>query len=127
VEGVNCLVILPFRESSEDSGATCQELAVSSVFWGDVLPLETSAFDKDPIPHDPTGDGEINDAEFLAKEVWPADLVNVTLEIFVPFVQGGRLELGGLSMEEAEVAGYDELVDEIDPDPGLSGDIGVGW
>lgn len=48
------------------------------------------------------------------------------MEIFDPFAKGGGLELRGLSVEEAEVARYDELVDEIDPDPGLSGEIGVG-
>jgi len=30
-------------------------------------------------------------------------------------------------VEEAEVARYDELVDEINPDPGLSGLVWIGW
>jgi len=126
VQGINCLVVLLVRESSEDGRSLCEELAVSGELGGDILPSETSAFDKDPIPHGPAGYGEIDDAEFLSKEVWAADLVDVALEIFDPFAKGGGLELRGLSVEEAEVARYDELVDEIDPDPGLSGEIGVG-
>ena len=83
-------------------------------------------FDKDPISHGPADNGNIYDAVFLPKEVRPADLVGKALEIFDPFTEGGYLELGGLSVEEAEVAGHDELVDEVDPDPGLGGDVGVG-
>jgi hypothetical protein len=41
-------------------------------------------FDKDPIPNGPTEDGEIDDAEFLSKEVRPANLVDVALKIFGP-------------------------------------------
>ena len=83
--------------------------------------------DEDPIPDSPTGDGEIDDAEFLSEEVRATDLVGVALEIFDPFVQNGDLEFRSLSVEDAEVAGDDELVDEIDPDPGLSGLIGISW
>ena len=82
-------------------------------------------FDVNPIPHGPAGDGEIDDAEFLSKKVGPADLVGVALEVFDPFVQGGRLKLRGLSVEEAEVAGDDVFVDKIDPDPGLSGQVWI--
>ena len=115
-----------YRERFEDGRPICQELAISTEFWGDVLPLKTSVFGEDPVPTGPTDDREIDDAEFLSKEVRPADLVGVTLEIFDPFVQGGGLKLSGLGVEEAEVARYDELVDEVDPDPGLSGDVRIG-
>lgn len=84
-------------------------------------------FDKDPIPDGPTGNGEIDDAEFLSEEVRPADLVDVTLEISNPFVQSGGLKLRGLGVEEAEVAWHDKLVDKVDPDPCLSSLVGVGW
>ena len=84
-------------------------------------------FDEDPIPDGPAGDGEIDDAEFLSEEVRAADLVDVALEIFDPFVENGDSKLRGLSVEDTEVARDDELVDEIGPDPGLSGLIGVGW
>ena len=80
---------------------------------------------KDPIPGGPTGNGDIDDSEFLPEEVWFADLVGIALEIFDPFVQGAGLKLRGLSVKEAEVAGHDELVDEVDPDPGLSGIVRV--
>ena len=83
-------------------------------------------FDKDPIPGDPTDYGEVDDAEFLSKEVGPVDLVGVALEIFHPFGQGGRLKLRSLGVEDAEVARHDVLVDDIDPDPGLSGLVGIG-
>lgn len=83
-------------------------------------------FGKDPIPSSPTGYRNIDDAELLAKEVRLLDLVGVALEIFGPFVEGGRLKFSGLSVEEAEVAGDDEFVDKVDPDPGLSGKVGVG-
>ena len=115
------------REGSFDSWTVCQEFAVNGELWRDGLSLETSVIDEDPIPDGPTGDGEINNAEFLSEEVRAANLVGIALEIFDPFVRSGGLELGGLSVEDAEVARDDELVDEIDPDPGLSGLIGIGW
>jgi len=115
------------RESSFDSWTVCQEFAVNGEFWRDGLPLETSVIDEDPIPDGPTGDGEIDDAELLSEEVRAANLVGVALEIFDPFGRSGGLELRGLSVEDAEVARDDELVDEIDPDPGLSGLIGISW
>ena len=146
VEGVDCLVVLLVlsvawtsgwfeevkkretdRESSFDSWTACQEFAVNGELWRDGLPLETSVIDKDPIPDGPTGDGEIDDAEFLSEEVRAANLVGVALEIFDPFARSGSLELRGLSVEDAEVARDDELVDEIDPDPSLGGLIGIGW
>jgi len=145
VEGIDCLVILlvllvagtsgrsertrkrqTHGESFEESGSVCQELAVSREFLGDILPLEPSVFDKDPIPGGPTDYGEVDDAETLSKEIGPADLVGVALEIFHPLGQGGRLKLRGLSVEDAEVTGHDILVDKIDPDPGLSGLVGIG-
>jgi len=61
------------------------------------------------------------------KKVRALDLVGIALEIFDPFVQGGGLKLRGLSVEDAEVAGHDVLVDEIDPDPGLSSLVGISW
>ena len=82
--------------------------------------------DKDPIPSGPTGYGNIDDAELFPKEVRPADFVGVALEEFGPFEQGGCLKIRGLSVEEAEVARDDEFVDIVDPDPGLSGEVGVG-
>lgn len=102
-------------------------MAVFNEFLGDTLPVEASVFDKDPIPDDPRDDGEIDDAELLSKEVRTTDLVGVALKIFDPLVQGGDLSLRGRGVEEAEVAGDDELVDEITPDPGLSGLVWIGW
>jgi len=127
VEGVDCLVIIPVRESPLDSWTACQEFAVGGEFWRDSLPLETSVIDEDPISDSPTGNGEIDDAEFLSEEIRAANLVGVALEVFDPFVRNGSLELRGLGVEDAEVARDDELVDEIDPDPGLSGLIGISW
>lgn len=83
--------------------------------------------DEDPISDDPRGNGEIDDAELVPKEERAADLVGVALEIFDPLVQDGGLKLGGLRVEETEVTRDDELVDEITPDPGLSGLVRVGW
>lgn len=83
-------------------------------------------FDEDPISDGPAGDGEIDNTKFLSEEVGPADLVGIALEIFDPFVQSGGLKLRGLCVEEAEIARDDELVDKIDPDPSLSGLVGVG-
>ena len=83
-------------------------------------------FDDDPIPHGPAAYGNIDDAEFLSEEVRPADLVSEALEILDPLAEGGGLKLGGLSVEEAEVARDDELVDEVDPDPGLGSDVRIG-
>lgn len=83
-------------------------------------------FDKDPISDNPRNDGEIDDAEFLSKEIGTTDLVGVALKIFNPLVQDGHLKLGGLGVKEAEVARHDELVDEIAPDPGLSGLVWIG-
>lgn len=113
------------RDGSFDSWSIHQVLAVSSERWGDVLSPETSVFNKDPVPDGPTDYGEVNDAEFLSEEVRATDLVGVALEIFDPFVQSGGLKLRGLSVEEAEVTRDDELVDEIDPDPCLSGLIRI--
>jgi len=127
VEGIERLVVFLVRKGSFHSWAACQEFAVNTKFWRDGLPLETPAFDEDPIPDDPTGNGEIDDTEFLSEEVRAADLVGVALKIFDPFVQNGGLELRGLSVEDTEVTRDDELVDEIDPDPRLGGLIGVGW
>ena len=84
-------------------------------------------FDEDPIPDDPTGNGEIDDAKFLSEEIRATDLVDVALEIFDPFVENGGPKLRGLSVEDTEVSRDDELVDEIDPDPRLSSLIGVSW
>ena len=83
--------------------------------------------DKDPISDDPRDDGEVDDAEFLSKEVWTADLVGITLEILDPLAEDGCLKLRGLGVEKAEVARDDELVDEITPDPALSGLVWIGW
>lgn len=49
------------------------------------------------------------------------------MEIFDPFVENGGPKLRSLSVEDTEVSRDDELVDEIDPDPRLSGLIGVSW
>ena len=116
-----------YGESSFDGRTACQEFAVGNEFWRDGLPLETSVFDEDPIPDDPTGNGEIDNAEFLSEEVRAADLVGIALKIFDPFVQDGGLELRGLGVKNTEVARDDELVDEINPDPRLSGLIGISW
>jgi hypothetical protein len=49
------------------------------------------------------------------------------LKVLEPFAHGGGLELRGLGMEDAEVSRDDVLVDDIDPDPGLSGIVGICW
>jgi len=85
VEGIDCAVTLLVRKGFEDAWSVCQALAVSSKLGGDVLPLETSVFGKDPIPSGPTGYRNIDDAELLPKEVRLADLVGEALEIFGPF------------------------------------------
>lgn len=74
------------RESFENAWSARHELTVSSESWGDTFPIEASAFDKDPIPGDPANYGDVNDAEFLSKEVRAADLVGEALEIFDPFI-----------------------------------------
>ena len=145
MESIDCAVTLPFllaversgrseimrerrthRKSVEHARTVRQALAISGELWGDGLPPETSVLGKDPIPGGPTGNGNIDDAVLLSKEVRLLDLVGVALKIFGPFAQGGCLKLRGLSVEEAEVARDDEFVDEIDPDPGLGGEVGVG-
>lgn len=102
-------------------------MAVFDEFLGDVFLVEASVFGKDPISDDPRDDGEIDDAEFLSKEIWATDLVGVALKVFDPLVQDGYLKFGGAGVEEAEVARHDELVNEIGPDPGLSGLVWIGW
>lgn len=82
-------------------------------------------FDVDPIPQDPAGYGEVDDAEFLSKKVRAADLVGVALEVFDPFAQSGCLKFRGLGVEQAEVARHNVFVNEIDPDPGLGGLVGI--
>jgi len=86
VEGIDCLVVFLVGESSEDARSVCHELTVSGELCGDVLPLETSVFGKNPIPSGPTGYGDVDDGEFLSKEVRPTDIVGEALEIFDPFV-----------------------------------------
>jgi len=115
------------RGGFEDSWSGCQALAVFDEFLRDVFPIEASVFGKDPISDDPWDDGEIDDAEFLSKEIWATDLVGVALKVFDPLVQDGYLKFGGAGVEEAEVARHDELVNEIGPDPGLSGLVWIGW
>jgi len=127
VEGIDRLVALLIRGGSEDSWSACQELAVLNEFWGNACPVEASVFDKDPISDDPRGDGEVDDAEFVSEEVRTTDLVGVALKVFDPLVQDGPLKLGGLRVEKAEVTRDDELVDEVTPDPGLSGLVWIGW
>lgn len=85
MEGVDCIVVLPDGKSPLDRRSFRQHLAVSVEFGRDGLPTETSVLDEDPISDDPAGDGEIDDAEFLPKEVRAADLGSVTLEVLDPF------------------------------------------
>ena len=82
-------------------------------------------FDKDPIPGDPRENGEIDNAEFLSEKVRTTDLVGEALEVLEPLAHGGSLKLRGLGVEDAEVARDDVLVDDIDPDPGLSSAVGI--
>ena len=102
-------------------------IAVFNELGGDAGSVEASVFDEDPISDDPRGNGEIYDAELVSEEVRATDLVGVALKIFDPLVQDGGLELGGLRVEEAKITRDDELVDEITPDPGLSGLIWIDW
>lgn len=74
------------RGGVEDSWSACQEAAVLNVFWGDSFPVEAPVFDEDPISDDPRGDGEIDDAELIPKEVWTTDLVGIALKILDPLV-----------------------------------------
>jgi len=85
VQGINRFVILPFRVGSENSWTARQDVTVSGELRGDVLSLEIPALDKDPIPRGPGDYGEIDDAEFLSKEIGPTDLVGEALEILEPF------------------------------------------
>jgi hypothetical protein len=55
VEGVDGLVTFLVGEGLEHSWPVYDELTVSSKFRRDVLPVEASVFDKDPIPDDPRG------------------------------------------------------------------------
>lgn len=127
MEGVDCLVTLLVGDGPKNSWPTCQELAISGEFGGNVLPVETSVLDKDPISDDPSDHREINYAELLSEEIGATDLVRVALEVFHPLGHSGDLKLRSLGMENAEVSRYDVLVNEIDPDPGLSGFVGISW
>jgi len=66
-------------------------LAVIDEFFGDALSAEAPMFDKDPISDNPRDDRDVDDTDFLSKEVGTADLVGVALEVFHPLVEGGYL------------------------------------
>jgi len=125
VEGVNGLVTVLVREGPEDGWSVYQELGISNKFGRDVLPVEAPVFDKDPIPGDPRENGEINNAEFLPEKVRTTDLVGEALEVLEPLGHSDSLKLRSLGVEDTEVARDDVLVDDIDPDPGLSGVVGI--
>lgn len=101
-------------------------LTVGDEFGGDFVPVEASVFSEDPVSDDPGNHREIDDAEFFAEEIGAADLVDIASEILDPLLEGNSLKLLSLRMEDAEIAWDDELVDEIDPDPGLCGLVGIG-
>jgi len=125
VEGVDGLVTLLVRERPEDGWSVYQELAISNELGGDVLPVEAPVFDKDPISGDPRENGEIDNAKLLSEEVRTTDLIGEALEVLEPLGHGDSLKLRGLGVEDAEVARDDVFVDDIDPDPGLSGIVGI--
>ena len=101
-------------------------MAVSSEFGRDVLPVETLFIDKNPISDDPSNDGEIDDARFLSEEVRATDVVSIRPEVPDPFGDDGSLKFGCLGLEDAEITWDDELVNEINPDPGLSSLVRIG-
>ena len=101
-------------------------MAVSSEFWRDVTPVETLLVDKNPISDDPSNHGEINDTQFLPEEIRATDAFSVGPEVPDPFGHDGGLKFRSLGSEDTKITRDDELVNEVNPDPGLSSLVRVG-